>query len=155
MDAGFNASASRCCHSAQMALRILIVDDNASFLDAARTLLEAEGMSVVALASSGAEAAAYCATLQPDVALVDVTLAAESGFTVARMLTDAFPLLDVILISTHAEADFLELITDSPARGFLPKSEFSAAAIRRVLEPPASPDAEPTAGPDASGSSNT
>jgi two-component system, NarL family, nitrate/nitrite response regulator NarL len=138
MDAGFNAPTARCCHSRQMELRILIVDDNASFLDAARTLLEAEGMSVVALASSGAEAAALCAALQPDVALVDVTLAGESGFTVAQALTDATPSLSVILISTHAEADFLELITDSPARGFLAKSEFSAAAIRRLLEVTAS-----------------
>ena len=32
----------------------------------------------------------------------------------------------MILISTHAEADFADLIADSPATGFLPKSELSA-----------------------------
>ncbi|HEX3802822.1 MAG TPA: response regulator transcription factor [Solirubrobacteraceae bacterium] len=117
-------------------LRILIVDDNARFLDAARALLEADGMSVVALASSGAEAEAFCQALRPDVALVDVTLGAESGFSVARALAEIAPLMGVILISTHAESDFHELIVDNPARGFLPKSELSADAIRRLLAQP-------------------
>jgi two-component system nitrate/nitrite response regulator NarL len=40
----------------------------------------------------------------------------------------------VILISTHAEADFADLIDESPAAGFLPKSELSAGAIHRLLD---------------------
>ena len=40
----------------------------------------------------------------------------------------------MILISTHAEADFADLIADSPATGFLPKSELSADAIRHILD---------------------
>ena len=42
--------------------------------------------------------------------------------------------LAMILISTHAEADFADLIAESPATGFLPKSELSADAIRRILD---------------------
>jgi two-component system, NarL family, nitrate/nitrite response regulator NarL len=116
-----------------MDFRVLIVDDNAPFLDAARTLLEADGMAVVALAATGDEAVAFCQALQPDVALVDVTLGAESGFVVARALAEVAPSLGVILVSTHAEGDIHELIVDSPARGFLPKSELSAEAIRQLL----------------------
>jgi two-component system, NarL family, nitrate/nitrite response regulator NarL len=114
---------------------VLIVDDNASFLDAARTLLEAEGLSVIALASTGTEAAAFCLALKPDVALIDVTLSGESGFDVAKRLSELCPALGVILISTHAEGDFVELITESPARGFLPKSKLSAEAIRQLMAP--------------------
>ena len=40
----------------------------------------------------------------------------------------------VILISTHAEDDLADLIAESPAIGFLPKSELSAAAIRGMLQ---------------------
>jgi hypothetical protein len=40
----------------------------------------------------------------------------------------------VILISTHAEADFADLIAASPAAGFLPKSELSLDAIARILD---------------------
>jgi two-component system, NarL family, nitrate/nitrite response regulator NarL len=111
--------------------RVLLVDDNESFLADARRLLEAEGVPVLGVASTGAEAASLSASLAPDVALVDVMLAAESGFEVAQQIVDRAPGTDVILISTHAEDDFIELISASPARGFVQKSELSAAAIRR------------------------
>ena len=40
----------------------------------------------------------------------------------------------MILVSTHAEEDLGELVDESPAIGFLPKSRLSAAAIRAMLE---------------------
>ena len=123
------------CHAARIAPRILIVDDNPSFLAAASSLLEAEGLHVVALASTGSEAVELCTTLDPDVALVDVTLAGESGFEVTRLLARSAPGTELILISTHDEHDYLELIADSPARGFLAKSELSAGSILSLLGP--------------------
>jgi CheY-like chemotaxis protein len=120
-----------------VAARCLIVDDSRTFLDAARALLEREGL-VVAVATTGAEALARFEEARPDVVLIDVSLGDESGFDVARRLADddharSVPL---ILISTRSEADLRDLITASPAEGFLPKSELSAQAIRRFLDGP-------------------
>ena len=115
-----------------MALRSLIVDDNARFLAAARTLLEREGIAVVGVASSCAEAVQLADELQPDVALVDIDLGEESGFDVAQRLV-AESLSPVVLISAYPEADFSELIAASPAVGFLPKADVSAMRIREVL----------------------
>ena len=39
----------------------------------------------------------------------------------------------LIMISSHAEDDYADLIADSPTAGFLAKAELSAVAIRRVL----------------------
>jgi DNA-binding NarL/FixJ family response regulator len=119
-----------------MSLRVLIVDDNAAFLDAARALLEREDVSVVGQAATGAEALRRADELPLDAALVDITLAHESGFEVARRLAERGGRCGpaVILISTHAEQDFAELIADSPAIGFVAKSELSASAIRRILD---------------------
>jgi two-component system nitrate/nitrite response regulator NarL len=129
-----------------VSLRVLIVDDSASFLDVARALLMRENVSVVELASTGVEALRRADELPLDVVLVDITLGQESGFEVARRLAErgggAGPA--VILISTHAELDFAELIAESPAIGFLAKSELSASAIRSVLDgrpPPGTPEA--------------
>jgi DNA-binding NarL/FixJ family response regulator len=115
-------------------LRCLIVDDNASFLRAAGTLLERQGLAVVGVASNGGEALRRARELRPDVVLVDIVLGADSGFDVARELA-AGDATDptVILVSTHEEADFADLIQDTPAAGFVPKSELSAEAIRRLL----------------------
>jgi CheY-like chemotaxis protein len=119
-----------------MALRSLIVDDNSHFLQAARDLLEREGIEVVAVASTSDEAVDLTGKLQPDVALVDIDLGAESGFTLARRLADdpGAGASRVILISTYAERDFAELIVQSPAVGFLSKSDLSASAIHELLD---------------------
>ena len=118
-----------------MPLRCLLVDDNEAFLETASLLLEREGLTVVGMASSIADALRQARALRPDVILVDIGLGDESGFDLARLLAqdgqggDA----DVILISTGAEADYREMIDDSPAAGFLPKSELSVRGISRIL----------------------
>ena len=120
---------------ASCAVRCLIVDDNADFVDAARGLLERQDITVVGAASSGAEALRRVTELQPDVTLVDVNLGRESGFDVVEQLHRAgspapTPL---ILISTHAAQDFEEMIATSPALGFLCKSALTSRAIRDLV----------------------
>jgi CheY-like chemotaxis protein len=119
-----------------MPVRCLVVDDSRSFLEAARLLLEREGLTIAGVASSCSEALQEARALRPDVVLVDISLGEESGFDVARRLVQDGRAggMTVILISTHSEADFADLIAESPAAGFLPKSELSASAIRRILE---------------------
>jgi len=118
------------------ALGVLMVDDSWLFLEAARDRLEREGLRVVGVAATSAEALRRAEELRPDVVLVDVMLGGESGFELARHLAtrhrDGGPA--VILISTYSAADFVGPIADSPAAGFLPKREVSAEAIRRILD---------------------
>jgi DNA-binding NarL/FixJ family response regulator len=118
-----------------MTLRCLIVDDSPWFLDAARGLLEREGITVVGAVLNGAEALQQAQELQPDIVLLDIDLGGKSGFELARRLDREAGLAAarVILISTHDEQDFAELIAASPAAGFLPKSALSASAIRALL----------------------
>jgi DNA-binding NarL/FixJ family response regulator len=114
-----------------MSMRCLLVDDSARFLEAARTLLERDGVAVVGVATTGAEALVRAAELTPDVVLVDLDLDGANGFDVARLLAHRVPA--VILVSTHSREDFQELIAASPARGFVHKSALSVRAIRDVL----------------------
>jgi DNA-binding NarL/FixJ family response regulator len=116
--------------------RCLIVDDNASFLEAATTLLEREGLPVAGVASTTEDALRQAQLLQPDVVLVDIMLGCENGLDLARRLADGNSPATVIFVSTHAEADVADLIAETPAAGFLPKSELSAAAIRRLATAP-------------------
>jgi CheY-like chemotaxis protein len=118
-----------------MAVRCLIVDDNHDFLRAARELLERQGISVVGVASNGAQARRSCRALKPDVALIDIDLGGENGFDVARQLAgqQGAELPRVILISAYSGDDFADMIADSPAVSFLPKAALSGAAIRGIL----------------------
>ena len=124
----------------------VLMDDNQFFLDAARVLLEREGLSVVGVAANSAEALRLAEELRPEVVLVDISLGGESGFDLARRLTGHHRASGpaVILISTHAEADFADLIAESPAAGFVPKPELTADAIRGIVDgraPGGPPDA--------------
>ena len=118
-----------------MALRCVLVDDSAPFIEAARALLGQQGIDIVGVASTMAEALRLVAELRPDVALVDIDLGGESGFELARLMQEQGVLpSSVILISTHSEADFADLIAESPALGFVSKSGLSAAAIQKLLD---------------------
>ena len=114
-------------------LRCLLVDDNPQFLAAARSLLEREGLVVAGTASTTADALRQVAQLRPDVTLVDIDLGGESGFDLARQVAEGSSPTPVIMISTHAEDDYADLIAASPAIGFVPKIALSARAVRTML----------------------
>lgn len=123
-----------------MAIRCLIVDDNQRFAQTARELLEEDGIDVLAVAGGGEEAVRLARELRPDLALVDIDLGGESGLDVAFRLRADEPeaLADaVILISTHAQDEFAELIAASPAVGFIAKAELGADSIDALLGRPA------------------
>jgi CheY-like chemotaxis protein len=114
---------------------VLVVDDNRSFADVARALLERQGERVLGTACTSAEAVELAAELRPDIILVDMALGDESGLDLAYLLAgdgsrDA-PM--VILISSYSPCDVAELIAASPAAGFLPKSDLSSDAIRQIV----------------------
>jgi len=109
-------------------IRCLIVDDSRPFLDAARLLLERQGMTVVGVATTSADAQRLEDELRPDVVLVDIRLGEESGFDLTQRLRGP-----AILISTHAQKEYAGEIAASTAAGFIPKAEVSASAIARLL----------------------
>jgi DNA-binding NarL/FixJ family response regulator len=113
--------------------RLLLVDDNRSFLQAARQLLESEGLHVAGVASDTASALAAVGAEHPDLALVDVDLGPESGLALARTLAGEHPWLRVILISAYPAEDLPELLDDTPAVGFIHKSRLSRGAIEELL----------------------
>ncbi len=114
-----------------MPLQCVIVDDNEPFLKVARATLERQGLVVLGVAANGIEALRQARELRPDVALVDISLGEENGFDVGRQITPHVG--SVILISSHDEDDYAELIADSPAVGFLSKAKLSADAIQRLV----------------------
>jgi CheY-like chemotaxis protein len=118
-----------------VALRCLLVDDSVHFLEAASRLLERQGVAVVGLASTKAEALARVRELEPEITIVDVDLNGESGFDLCWELAatyDEAP-TSTILASTRSESDLAALVAVTPVLGFISKNELSATAIRDFL----------------------
>ncbi len=121
------------CHDVAV-MTVLIVDDHASFRNAARMLLELEGYEVVGEAENGVEALRLAHDLRPDVVLLDVQLPDFDGFEVASRLSrngTAGP--DIVLTSSRDASDFGPLIAQSGARGFVPKAELSGGALASLI----------------------
>lgn len=118
-----------------MALRVLLVDDNVQFLAVARGLLEREGLTVVAVATTSDDARRYIDEVQPDLVLIDVDLGEENGLDLAQTIVRGreaeAPL--VILMSAYPEDDLADLLGTCPNTAFLSKSELSMAAITAIL----------------------
>jgi DNA-binding NarL/FixJ family response regulator len=102
--------------------RVLVVDDEPGFRDAARRLLERRGYAVVAEAGSAATALDAVERFAPQAVLLDVRLGDDDGFELCRRLTQARPELAVLLASTGEYDEYGELVASSGARGFVNKT---------------------------------
>lgn len=116
-----------------MPSRIVIVDDDPSFLATVRLLLEAEGFVVVGEALSGLDGIALATKLAPDLVLVDVNLPDIDGFEVVeRLAQESAP--PVVLTSIRSAEDFGNLVQRSRARGFITKADITGEALTGFLE---------------------
>jgi DNA-binding NarL/FixJ family response regulator len=119
-----------------MAMSLLIVDDHAAFRGLASTMLSAEGFEVAGAIPDGESAVAAIHDLHPDAVLLDIQLPGIDGFEVARRIAALEHSPRVVLTSLRAASDYGRRITESPARGFLPKQQLSGAALAALLGSP-------------------
>jgi DNA-binding NarL/FixJ family response regulator len=113
--------------------RIVIVDDDPTFLSAVRLLLESEGFEVVEEAPSGVDGVAAAAEIDTDLVLVDIGLPDIDGFDVAERIAGRDGAPPVLLTSIRSADDFASLVDDSSACGFLTKDDISGDALRAIL----------------------
>jgi DNA-binding NarL/FixJ family response regulator len=116
-----------------MTRTVLIVDDHAPFRALARALLQLEGFEVVGEAADALSALDAVRRLQPSVVLLDVQLPDLDGFEVARRLAQAGVPPAIVLVSSRDRSAYRRRLADSPARGFIAKSDLSGAAVAALV----------------------
>jgi DNA-binding NarL/FixJ family response regulator len=119
--------------------RIVIIDDDPSFLATVRALLEAEGFDVAGEALNGLDGVAAATELAPDLVLVDVNLPDIDGFEVVARLAEDEGAPPVVLTSIRAANDFGNLVERSRARGFITKADITGEALTGFLGERAAP----------------
>ncbi len=117
--------------------RLLIVDDHPIMRQGLMALLNSEAdLTVCGQASTAPQGLAAARELQPDLAIVDISLKGVSGIDLIRDLRNFLPKLPILVLSMHDEALYAERALRAGARGYVMKQEATeniAAAIRRVL----------------------
>lgn len=112
---------------------MLVVDDHLSFRRLARRLLQSSGFTVIGEAGDGASAQEAVRRLRPQVVLLDVLLPDISGLELAEVLSAEPSRPHVVLTSSRSAEDLALSLAHSSARGFIPKSELTAAALAELV----------------------
>jgi DNA-binding NarL/FixJ family response regulator len=106
-------------------VRVLIVDDQEPFRQAAAAVVElTDPFVVVGTVSSGEDCLAAVPELHPDLVLMDVGLPGMDGLEATRRLSALTGPPVVVLVSTHDEEEFGEAAHSCGAVAYVKKSVF-------------------------------
>ena len=128
--------------------RVLLADDHALVRAGFRTLLESlPGVRVVAEADNGRDALRLIHAHHPDIVFMDISMPELNGLEAAARVADEFPSVRVIMLSMHANEEYVLRALQAGAVGYLLKDadpaelEFALTAVARgdtYLSPPVS-----------------
>ncbi len=102
-------------------IRVLIADDHGVVREGLQAILEREGFDVVGEATTGREAIAMAAELQPDVVLLDIRMPDINGLQALAQIKATNPRISVIVLTTYANPDYLARAVNAGAAGYLSK----------------------------------
>jgi PAS domain S-box-containing protein len=112
------------------------VDDHEVVRYGVRSLLsETQNFEVCGDAVDGQDALAKAKQLKPDVIVMDVSMPNLNGLEATRLIRDALPQTEVLILSQHEAPEMIRQAYSAGARGYLVKSALSAslqAAVERV-----------------------
>ena len=118
--------------------RVLLADDHALVRAGIRSLLEKmRGVEVVAEASTGREALEMVKAKLPSLVLMDIAMAELGGLEALPRITKDFPDVKVVILSAHANEEYVIRALRSGAAGYMLKDAATAElelAIRSVTE---------------------
>jgi DNA-binding NarL/FixJ family response regulator len=116
-----------------MAIRVLLVDDQALFREGLETLLSVhKDIQVVGQASNGQEAVEVATKVLPDVVLMDVRMPVLDGVAATRLLKEALPQCRVIVLTTFDDDEYIFDALRTGAAGYLLKDVPSARLVEAI-----------------------
>jgi DNA-binding NarL/FixJ family response regulator len=118
-------------------VRILLADDHTLMRAGIRSLLEKiPGVEVVGEAADGREALGLVKTRLPNVVLMDIAMSGLNGLDATARVVKEFPQVRVIILSMHANEEYVLQTLRTGASGYLLKDAATAElelAIQAVV----------------------
>jgi two-component system, NarL family, response regulator NreC len=117
-----------------LSIRVVLADDHVLVRQSLKTLLEKEGFQVVAEASDGQEAVRHVESLQPDIAVLDVSMPILNGIDAARQIVRVSPKVRTILLTQHDEDEYISAALEAGIRGYVLKSQVASDLIEAIRQ---------------------
>lgn len=117
-----------------MRCRVLLADDHQIVREGLRGLLEKAGHEVVAEASDGREALRLARSLNPDIAVLDMSMPLLNGLDAAHEIQRFAPAIKTILLTMYNDKSYVLRALRGGARGYVLKTQASEDLIRAIRE---------------------
>jgi PAS domain S-box-containing protein len=118
--------------SARQGITVLIADDHPMVREGLRSMLDADEISVIGEAATGAEAVERVQQLNPDVVLMDVRMPDMDGLAATEVVKQGFPDTSVIVITSYESKDYLRRAIEAGAAGYLLKGMSRDSLIEAI-----------------------
>jgi two-component system response regulator NreC len=117
-----------------MAIRVVLADDHALVRQGLKSLLEREGFQIIAEASNGQEAVRHVQSLNPDIAVMDISMPILNGLEAARQIMLSSPQAKTILLTQHADEQYLAAALEVGVRGYVLKTQIANELIQALRQ---------------------
>jgi len=113
-----------------MPASVILVDDHAIVREGLRHLIEVEpDLRVLQGFGDGHAAVAFALVHHPDLAVIDVAMPAMNGIEVARRIHDGCPGTEIVMLSMHADFEYVYQSFRAGARGYVVKDSVGAELV--------------------------
>jgi PAS domain S-box-containing protein len=119
----------------QSMTRVMIADDHAVVRDGLRQILERAGrFEVVAEAADGTQVLSLVRESAPQVLLLDLSMPGRNGLELIRLLRDQHPALRILVLTMHAEEQYIVRAFQAGAAGYLTKESAATELVSAIVK---------------------
>ncbi len=116
-----------------MAIKVMLADDHIMMREGIRQLLEFDGsIEVIGEANDGNECLANLVSLNPQVLLLDINMQGKNGIEVLEEIKSKKINVKVLILTVHAEIEYLIKAVDMGVDGYILKDSESAELKRAI-----------------------
>jgi DNA-binding NarL/FixJ family response regulator len=116
-----------------MSLKILLADDHNIFRQGLVKIIEGkENYEIVAEVDNGDDALRSILQLEPDVAVLDISMPGKTGLEVARELMNENLKTRLVILTMYKDEDFLEEAVDLEVKGYVLKNNTGDELLKAI-----------------------
>jgi len=114
-------------------IRVIVAEDHATVREGLKLIINAQpDMEVVADAEDGRTAIELAQKLQPDVALMDISMPGLNGLKATAKLKDCCPEVHVLAVTRHKDDGYLQQVLKAGASGYVLKQSTPAELLHAI-----------------------